>query len=316
MRKQIFFTLILISFFFSNAFCKVITVQAKIDSTSLRIGEQTTLHLDLVQDNKEKVLFPTIADSLISGVEVVSVSKPDTFNMEDGRLRIRKDLIITAFDSALYYIPPFKFVSGTDTVETNSLTLKVFSLPVDTVKKQLFDIKTVYNAKINWVEVITKSLVGLLIIGLLVFLFLYWRKQRKIKQGIVEYKKPKIPPHELALKELDRIKNEKLWQQARLKEYYTDLTNVLRQYLELRYGIHALELTTDEIMERLDDLKNIDKESKSKIEQVFRLADLVKFAKWVPDMNENDLILNNSYLFVNQTKEVAQIIEEAEKEVE
>jgi hypothetical protein len=236
--------------------------------------------------------------------------------MEDGRLRIRKDLIITAFDSALYYIPPFKFVSGTDTVETNSLTLKVFSLPVDTVKKQLFDIKTVYNAKINWVEVITKSLVGLLIIGLLVFLFLYWRKQRKIKQGIVEDKKPKIPPHELALKELDRIKNEKLWQQARLKEYYTDLTNVLRQYLELRYGIHALELTTDEIMERLDDLKNIDKESKSKIEQVFRLADLVKFAKWVPDMNENDLILNNSYLFVNHTKEVAQIIEEAEKEVE
>lgn len=120
---------------------------------------------------------------------------------------------------------------------------------------------------------------------------------------MIPFKKeePKLPPHEQAIKELDEIKQQKLWQQGRSKEYYTLITDTLRKYIEERFGINAMEMTSGEILELIR--KNSEAQSVyDNLRQILQLADFVKFAKMNPLPDENDLSMMNAYLFVNQTK--------------
>ena len=122
-------------------------------------------------------------------------------------------------------------------------------------------------------------------------------------EEVVDPKKeePKLPPHEQAIKELDEIKQQKLWQQGRSKEYYTLITDTLRKYIEERFGINAMEMTSGEILELIR--KNSEAQSVyDNLRQILQLADFVKFAKMNPLPDENDLSMMNAYLFVNQTK--------------
>jgi hypothetical protein len=112
-----------------------------------------------------------------------------------------------------------------------------------------------------------------------------------------------IPPYVVAMQELNRIKNEKIWQQARIKEYYTDLTTVLRQYIEKQYEFSALEMTSDEILSTCNGIRTIDKKSLTSLQQILKLSDLVKFAKWVPTILEHETMLNNAYEFIDSTKQ-------------
>ena len=115
-------------------------------------------------------------------------------------------------------------------------------------------------------------------------------------------KEPEIAPHILALNELDRIKNEKLWQQGRSKEFHTQLTDVLRIYIEKVFDINSMEMTSEEILMNLKTMQNEQKSAYSGLKQILQLADLVKFAKWNALPDENELSLMNAFLFVNQTK--------------
>ena len=286
-----------------------ITVQARIDSSKILIGEQTKIHFEVTQDKKTKVQFPILSDSIIKGVDIVSVLKPDTTQLPNGKIKIKSDVVITSFDSASYYIPSLKFVAGKDTFDSNPLSLKVYTLPVDTTKQAIYDIKPIYNAKINWQEVFTIVLIILLVLGVLAVIFFYIKKRFFTKKDLEgESTIPSLPPHELALKELDRIKNEKLWQQGRIKEYYTDISTVLRQYIEHRYQVAALEMTSEDILDSMKLMEVTDKAVQNGLKQILHLSDLVKFAKWTPSLQEHDLTLNNAYLFVSETKQI--IIEE------
>ena len=111
-----------------------------------------------------------------------------------------------------------------------------------------------------------------------------------------------LPAHEVALSHLDKIKNEKNWQQGRSKEYHTELTDVLREYIERVFDIKSLEMTSEEILEHLKLLKKERNSAYQGLTQILRLADLVKFAKWNATPDEHELSLMNAYLFVNQTK--------------
>lgn len=300
--KYIF--LLVISLISVVSIAQVVSVQAKLDSASIKIGQQTALRFEVVQGSESKVQFPLIADSIVSGIDVISISKPDTTILEDGKIRIDANVIISSFDSAMYYIPAFKFFAGADTFETNPLSLQVLTVPVDTVRQPLYDIKPIYNAPINWAEVAWVTFIVLFIVAIVFFLIKYILKKKKTKIEVPEAKIISIPAHEMALTELERIKREKLWQQAKVKEYYTDITTVLRQYIELRYQIPALEMTSDELIDCLDMMRELEKANKVSLKQVLKLADLVKFAKWTPDLNEHDLTLNNAFEFVQNTKEV------------
>lgn len=301
MKKTVFLSIFLL-IINSIAFTQI-TVQAKIDSSMLLIGEQTTLRLEVIQDKNSTVQFPILTDSIVKGIDIVSVSKQDTSVLENGQLKINRDVIITSFDSALYYIPSLKFFAGKDSFETNPLSLKVYTIPVDTTKG-IYDIKPIYKAKIDWKQVFMIVLIILLSLAVLVIVYLYIKKRFFSKNETVqEAKIPSIPPHELALKELDRIKDEKIWQQGRIKEYYTEVTTVLRLYIEHRFLIAALEMTSDEILESLQQLDIAPKTIENKLQQILVVADLVKFAKWIPTTLEIETTLNKAYSFVNQTKD-------------
>jgi hypothetical protein len=112
---------------------------------------------------------------------------------------------------------------------------------------------------------------------------------------------PKLPPHQMAMKEIERIKGEKVWQKGQPKEYYTELTDTLRTYIKERFGFNALEMTSSEIIEKLLEMQ--DKEAIADLRSLFETADLVKFAKHNPLMNENDANLINAIEFINETKE-------------
>lgn len=296
MKRLLYF---IILFFITSVALAQVTVQARIDSSMLLIGEQTNIHFEVTQDKKSKVRFPFLSDSIVKGVDIVSILKPDTIELENGQWKIDAKVTVTSFDSASYYIPSFKFVVGSDTLETNPLSLKVYSVPVDTTKG-IYDIKPIYNARINWKEVITIALLILLSLALLTFLFFYIKKRFFTKHTADDRFSPSEPAHVIALRELDRIKNDKLWQQGRLKEYYTDVTTVLRQYMEHRFHLAALEMTSDEILDGIKVLQ-VDVSVQNSLRQMLLLADLVKFAKWVPTTLEHETTLNNAYLFVNET---------------
>jgi hypothetical protein len=161
------------------------------------------------------------------------------------------------------------------------------------------------------------------IFGVLIALFLicvagYIIQRIRNKKPIISLRKdePSLPPHEQAIRELDRIKQQKLWQQGRNKEYYTLLTDTLRKYIVSRFDINAMEMTSGEILAIIRRENEADSVYEN-LKQILQLADFVKFAKMNPLPDENDLSMMNAYLFVNQTKQeviTAPEIEETEAE--
>jgi len=192
--------------------------------------------------------------------------------------------------------------------------LEVHTLPkLDSLMNALkgpIDIKAPYEAPITFKE-IAPWIFGVLLAAGLIFLILYaLRKRRNNIPFFMIPQKPKEPAHIIALRELDRIKEEKIWQQGKTKHYYSLLTNVLREYIENRYDIPALEQTSEETISAFR-MKGslVDEKSFDNLKRILGNADLVKFAKYEPLPDENNMALVDSYFFINQTK-VAEVIEE------
>ena len=277
-----------------------VTVEAKIDSLQILIGEQAKVQLQVAMDAKQHAIFPAYTDTLVKGVEIIETVKPDTQFLNDRqRMLITQEYVITSFDSALYYLPPIPVTVDGKEYKSKALALKVYSIPVDTLHPdQFFGQKPVMKAPFAWEDwygLISCSFLALPLLGLLIYLIVRIPIIRKIK---VE---PKLPPHQAAMKEIERIKIEKVWQKGRSKEYYTELTDALRTYIKDRFGFNALEMTSSEIIDKLLELK--DKEAISDLKELFQTADLVKFAKHDPQMNENDANLINAIDFINETKQ-------------
>jgi hypothetical protein len=287
-------------------------VSASLDSNSIKIGEQVKLHLSIQyradKGKHIKVKFPELTDTLRKEIDIVSQSKTDTIISKNDPFLFTqsKTLILTSFDSGYWAIPPFKFSVNDDTagILTEPLLLQVNSIAVDTTQA-IKDIKAPYEVPYSWIDwlkdnmyVVYGSLVAILLIIVIIFLV---RKYRKMPAPMVIVEAPKIPAHILAFDKLEKLRNEKLWQEGKLKLYHSTLTDILREYIENRFKIQALEQTTDEILFGFRNVA-VDDESKSKLRQVLVLADLVKFAKEQPLPNENELSMNNVYVFINGTK--------------
>ena len=279
------------------------SVTASIDSTVMYIGEQTKLRFEIAQDKNSKVEMPLFDAEVIDGIDLLQRLKPDTIDLGSGRIQVNLDYIVTSFDTALYYFPPYKFISGEDTVLSNPLSLKVYTIEVDTVEGQFYDIKPVYKTPFNWAKFfIWFGIVWLILVVLLLIIAVVYKFIFKKEIPFIEKPAPKIPPHLIACQELDRIKNEKLWQHNRIKEYHTQLTDVLRVYIEQRFGVSAIEMTTDEIIQSVSSIKEVEKEWREILREILQLADLVKFAKYVPFVSDNERSLSEAYTFVEHTK--------------
>lgn len=288
----------------SNVVAQSVTVEAKIDSLQILIGEQTKIQLQVAMDAKQRAIFPVYTDTLVHGVELIETSKPDTQFLNDRqRLLITQEYTVTSFDSALYYLPPMTVTVDNKPYNTKALALKVYSVPVDTLQPdQFFGQKEIMKAPFAWEDWYGLIACSILIFPLLALLIYFIIRVRDNKPIIRKVKvEPTLPPYQKAMIEFDRIKTEKVWKQGRSKEYYTELTDALRVYIKDRFSFNALEMTSSEIIDKLMEIN--DKDALADLKYLFLTADLVKFAKHDPLMNENDANLINAIEFINETKQ-------------
>ena len=292
-------------------------IKASVDSTHLLIGEQTLLRLEIAADKDTELQLPIIRDELIKGVEVLNISQPDTTDIGNGRIQINYDYLITAFDSALYQIPAFPLIIGMDTLYSNDLALKVSTLPVDTESKNIYDIKDVIRPKLVWSDYIYILFI-IMGVGILILLIIYIIYRIKKEKPIIPFKKAEtiiLPPHIVAIQALDEIKLQKLWQAGKEKEYHSQITDVIRRYIDSRFGVDAMEMTSNQILTNMRGISDVDLVF-DKLKQMLLLGDLVKFAKYHPLPDENEMSMMNAYLFVNGTKIEETVVEKEEKENE
>ncbi len=297
-------------FIFVNCFSQAITAKAELDSSQITIGRQARLKLTVeykINTGKDiKIKWPELKDTIIKQIEIVNKSKieksiPD--QKDQTTFRETQVLTLTSFDSGYYAIPPFAFADANDSTqkaETEALLLQVNTVPVDTAKA-IKDIKPPIEVPFSWKEYLPYLYWGLTILAVLAGIIIAIVKLTKNKKPapVVEYK-PDVPPHELALGKLARIREEKLWQGGRIKEYHTAVTDVLREYIEARFRVYAVEQTTEEILLNFRSA-DIDDALRSKLKQVLILADLVKFAKELPIAFENENSISNAEDFVRMT---------------
>lgn len=289
---------------------------ASLDSMHLLIGEQTRLRLEIAADKGSDIQLPYIQDTLVTGVEILSISEPDTTDIGNNRIQIKYDYHITSFDSALYLIPPFQLVVANDTFYSNDLALKVSTLPVDTNTKNIYDIKDVANPEFvlaDYMWILFYILIACILILLIIYILFRKRKQKPLFP-LKKEEKILLPPHIKAMKALDEIKSRKLWQQGKEKEYHSAISDVMRIYMEERFDVNAMEMTSNQILNITSGISAIDFVFDS-LKQILLLADLVKFAKYRSLPDENELSMMNAYLFINGTKK-EEIIEKEVNETQ
>lgn len=285
-----------------------VSVKASLDSAYILMGKQTVLNLEIVQDRGTQGAFiNNNGDTLTREVEVIRAAKPDTTDLGNNREEIKRELVIQSFDSGLYTIPPFVYVAGKDTFTSNALALKVIPVPVDSMAT-IHDYAGVVKPNTRIWDYLPDFIVDYWWIFIIVLLcaagIFVWMRYIKGKKAIplVPKKKP-VPPYELAMQQLNRLKSEKLCENGHEKEYYTRLTEILRIYLDKRFGINAMEMTSTQIMHHLqsnDDTKT----SALVMKQILEMADFVKFAKVRPLPDDNQKAFNNAVTFVENTKPV------------
>lgn len=292
-------------------FSQQVSVEAVIDTAKLRIGEQAKvdLYVSYNANLKDlKIQWPSIADTITSEVSVISVSPIDTtFPDKTNSTKIfqHQQIIVSVYDSGYFALPGFKFILDNDTAHplfTNPLLLEVHTVPTDSSDTKLKDIKPPLDEKFNWkwyLGYVYWGGSGLLVVIAIIIITLYYA--RKKNQVVMEPEKPRVPPHITALAALEKIKAEMMWKDGHVKEYYSAISEAIRAYIEDRFGVNALESTTDEIMTAFR-TQVVDKESKEKLQQLLMLSDLVKFAKMFPIEDEHNFTLQNAFDFVNGTK--------------
>lgn len=306
---------------FPQLFAQRASVQATVQPTEIMIGEQALINLKVITPKDKTIQFPVYEKEIIPGVEVITMLPPDT-TIENNVMTLNFKYVVTSFDSTLYYIPHVPIFDGTDTIYSNSFGLKVTAPQlsdttlaylekinkgetdsIDFEQLQLHDIKPVRKVPFVWTDylwvlwIVLGIMLLIALIGLVVYLVL-----KKKHKGYI-FKPPLVlPAHVRAIKELDKLKEEKVWQQGREKEFYSKLTDILRSYIYEREGINAMEMTSGEILGEIR--KIYDEESVyDNLKQILSTADVVKFAKYEPYPDENDLSMVNAYFFVNQTRE-------------
>ena len=300
--------LLLMLAFFSAlpASAQKVSVEAKIDSTAIFVGQQTGFHLGVTIKEGQKVQFPQFEplQYIIPGIEVVETLPSDTQKLDDGYVRVSAHYTLTSFDDTLYYIPAVKVKVDGKEFESKSLALKVLTVKVDTLHpNQFFGPKDVQDNPFVWEEwsrLLWLSAVEfiLFIIALLMFMRLKSEKPIVFKVKIIK----RVPAHQKALNSIEEIKTKSTTMTVDdAKAYYTHLTDTLRRYMMERFGFNAMEMTSAEIISRLR--QEEDQTKINELTMLFETADLVKFAKYSVGVNENDHNLISAIDFINTTKQ-------------
>ena len=295
--KKLFFIFILIS---SISFSQT----AILDTNTILIGDQIELNISVELDLNEEYKWPEFTDSVYKKVEIISQSDLKEDTTENSKI-ISQQILLTCFDSGSYYLPPIVFNKNKRTegllLNVNTIAINDSSAMMDITDTKIgtkddytaeeIEEKEKEKKRKFWTRIAWK-------IGILILLFLIYyliKKYRKVGVKI----KIVVPPHITALNKLQNLQKKKLWQKGELKEYYSELSLILREYTENRFNFQALELPTSDIIKNLIQL---DSDLLSKLEFVLRKSDNIKYAKGLSLEEENKESMKKSKEFIHLTK--------------
>ena len=269
-------------------------VKAEIDTTNIRIGEQFQLKISV--DETQNVIIPKIQ---LKGLEVIDSTRIDTIKNS-----LIRRYILTGFDSGAFYIPQQQIFVKNQAFLTDSLLINIATIAIDTAKVKKFPIKSIKKEPYTFDDFKIYIYLILAILAIIGF-WIYWFviKKRKETEDAPTYRT--LPPFEEAILRLNELDEKLLWQNNKIKEYYSELTEIVRGYIERELKVPALENTTDEVLAMIKDFKNADsietsKETIKKLKDLLQEADLVKFAKSKPlaieiedDRRDAEFIIGN-----------------------
>ena len=298
----------------SATFAQEVNVTSSPDTSRIFIGDQIRFSITVDKPSNLRIALPFYKDSLCKNIEILSGPVVDSSSVQNGRIKIIEKYLITSFDSGSYQIPPvfveMKDEKGIKRFYSDYSRLKVMRVkiaPTDTTAK-IYDIIKPYRAPVTVGEILPWVLLVAVLAVLVWAIIRFIRKLKKSTTGIEPVIDPD-PAHVVAFRELEKLREEKLWQKGEIKNYYTKLTEILRQYLENRFRVFSLELTTSETLEALVKTGFKKDSSYNKLKTILTGADLVKFAKYNPEPSENESHFQNSWDFVLITKENEVIID-------
>lgn len=291
-----------------------VKVSARLDSLQMVMGRLNTLNIEVVEPNSSKGVFPQFSNPAEPGgsvgvcgdsVEIRTAYTADTVDVGNGRRKINFKYPVQAFDSGYFRLPEILYVSGNDTARSGSVALQVVPVKVaetDSISdyatyaepagSQFFDFVPDWLADFWW-------LILIVLLSLVAFLFVILRKKKKIPSIVKP--KPEPHPYDVAVKALEKLREKKLWEQGLEKQYYTELTDIIRIYLSKRFHINAMEMTSKQIMQTLAADKEL-KEKRGYVRQILDMADFVKFAKVRPLPQDNVASWERAMDFVKETR--------------
>lgn len=280
--KKLIFILFLIH---SVASAQVI---ANLDTNNILIGDHITFTIEGEIDKDSE--WPVFTDS-IGNLELLSASKIDSTPTENG-WKLKQDFILTQWDSGFYHIPSISV--GNEQTAAFVITVNTINLEEGSEAK---DIKGPIDAPITFSEILP-YLLAAVIIGLLIYLLIRYLKREKPIEVIAPKPEVILPPFEIALTQLEELKIKKKWQGGEIKAYYSDLSEIIRTYIEDGLHTPAMEMLTDDIIDRLK-ARKIDT---AQLSILLNTADMAKFAKAQPTSAENESVMKFAFEFIHQTK--------------
>lgn len=280
-----------------------IVLRASLDSSYIIMGKQTALRIQLLEPTTTHGSFG-VAEEEWRDVEIASFQTPDT-SEQNGRREILQTIMIQSFDSGLYTLPPILYIAGGETIRSNQLTLKVVPVIVDSMVT-VHDYADAMKGERRFLDFMPDWLsdYGIWILLLLAVVgtgIWVWLKYFKKKESVFAEPEKTMPPYELAIKRLNELKEEHLCEQGREKDYYTRLTDILRIYLDTRFGINAMEMTSTQILRAMQSNEET-RVPKSIMSEILSIADFVKFAKVRPLPDDNVRAFNQAVKFVEDTR--------------
>ena len=332
MKKILLLILILINLFALNFIsAQEIKVFSTLEKDTIEYCEPVKLTLTAEIPVDTKIEFPKFEKSIIQEIEIIEKTKIET-KKTDNQLILTQVFTIIAWQDSIFEIPAIEFIADENIYKTQPITLTVEKLriskqtyaKIDTTQiYRIFDIKKTLIAKLTpnelWQKAKEKNfwqkykwyiIIGSILFVLIILSLIYLLKRKKSEQPIIpQIIKPKEPLHIIYIRKLKQLKEKELCQDNKQKQYYSELINILREYLNLRFGIYTLERTSNEILHSIQPIKEFENGQFIEIRQIFYLADLAKFAKYKHAQNDNDLCMDNTIKFIELTK----IIEENEK---
>ena len=281
-------------------------ISGTVEPDSIGIGDRFLYTIEVERDLMQEVYFPDFKQS-VEHYEMIEDRPVDTLSREGRKLKLRKSYLMAAFQEGIHNVLPEVMYLDKNIIDTlrgdDTLRLMVTTFEIDSTSHTIFDIKPQRTLKFKFGEIsgyVTWTIIAIIIV---VLLFLI------AKRILAHYGKsfsdifkpaPPLPPHEIALRDLKKLHSERLWQEDKHKLYYSGLTDILRAYIAGQFGVGALEMTSDEIIEAMRGVE-IPQKQKMDLTELLRDADLVKFAKAMPEAEANEAAYTMALNFVEQT---------------